>query len=183
MRPNVEESILSAGFGGQGIMLLGKVLANAGMEAGLHVTWLPSYGAEVRGGTAYSMVRISSEPIGSPFVKEATAAFIMNEPSLEKFEKRIKPGGLLILNTSIASQRARRDDLEVVEVPLTDEAIRLGNVRVANMIAVGIFMTRRPVFDKGALECAIRKMAVGYENRIPINLQAVERGIALAGRP
>lgn len=177
-----EESIICAGFGGQGIMVLGKVLATVGMEAGLNVTWLPAYGAEIRGGTAHSFVRISPELIGSPVISQATTGIIMNEPSLEKFEGRIQKGGLLILNTSMVTAKLSRKDLEVVEAPLTEEAIKLGNVRVANMIAAGLYVEKKKIFSTEVLIRVIEKMAraAGHEKHIPINFKAVERGVSLA---
>ncbi|MGB2601047.1 MAG: 2-oxoacid:acceptor oxidoreductase family protein [Candidatus Omnitrophota bacterium] len=176
---NVNESIICAGFGGQGIMTLGKALAQAGMMKDLHVTWMPSYGAEVRGGTAHAMVRISSEPIGSPAVAVADTAIIMNGPSLDKFEKRIQEGGLLILNTSMASGDVTRKDIDVVKAPLTDEALKLGNVRVANMIATGIFADRKGLFDKETLMKVVETMGSARKEIIPVNIKAVERGFEI----
>jgi len=169
----VNESIICAGFGGQGIMVLGKVLATAAMEKNFHVTWFPAYGAEVRGGTAYSMVRVSEEPIANPIVCGATAAIIMNEPSLEKFEKVIKPKGLLILNESLVKAKVKRKDIEVISSDLTEEAVRLGNIRVANMIAVGIYAAKTKIFDKKVLIKAIEIMAAGREDLVPINIKAI----------
>jgi len=123
-------------------MTLGKALANAGMEDGFHVTWISSYGAEVRGGTAHCMVKISSDNIANPSVRVADTAVIMNGPSLEKFEDKVRSGGLIIINKSMVDESVKRTDVEVIEVPLTDEAIKLGNVRVANMIAAGIYLFR-----------------------------------------
>ncbi len=160
-------------------MLLGKVLASMGMLRGLNVTWMPSYGAEVRGGTAHSMVRISSKPIASPVVSDTSAAIIMNSPSLDKFEERIVPGGLLILNASMASRKVERDDIDIIAAPLTDEAIKLGNVRVANMIAAGIFTARKKIFDKKVLVSVIEEIAAGHKALLPINIRAVEKGISL----
>jgi 2-oxoglutarate ferredoxin oxidoreductase subunit gamma len=177
--PTINETIICAGFGGQGIMVMGKVLANAGMKKGLHVTWMPSYGAEVRGGTAHSAVRISTEPVGSPIVPVAGAAIIMNGPSLVKFEDRISSGGLLILNTSMVEGKAKRGDLEVVEAPLTDEAIKLGNIRVANMVAIGIYVARRGILAKDDVMGVIEEMAKGRRELIPINVKALERGIGI----
>jgi 2-oxoglutarate ferredoxin oxidoreductase subunit gamma len=178
----VNETIICAGFGGQGIMTMGKVLANAGMMCGLNVTWFPSYGAEVRGGTAHAMVRISSDTIGNPIVFVADTAIIMNDPSLDKFERRIAPGGLLISNTSMTSRRAARDDIEIVEAPLTDEAIKLGNVRVANMVAAGIFAAKKGIFDKSVLVKGMEQMAAGRKDLMPVNIRAVERGIEIASK-
>jgi 2-oxoglutarate ferredoxin oxidoreductase subunit gamma len=181
-KKQINESILCAGFGGQGIMLLGKVLASTGMEEGLNVTWVPSYGAEVRGGTAYSTIRISSRPVSDPIVENASTGIIMNEPSLDKFEKMIQPGGFLIVNTSMTARSPKRKDLDVLELPLTDEALRLGNVRVANMIAAGVYAARKKVLKVDVLARTIKKMAeaAGTASRIPINVKAVERGAELA---
>jgi len=178
---NIKETIICSGFGGQGLMTLGKVLANAGMISGLKVTWFPSYGAEVRGGTAHAIVRISTEAIGSPLSSTADTAIIMNEPSLEKFENRITPGGLMILNTSMTGRGTPRDDIETVEAPLTEEAIKLGNVRVANMIAAGILTEKKPIFSKDVLIKAMEQMAAGRKDLLKINIKAVTRGIELAG--
>ncbi len=176
----INESILSAGFGGQGIMLLGKVLATAGMEQNLHVTYLPSYGAEVRGGTAHSMVRISSHTIGNPVIEKADTGIIMNEPSLVKFEKKIKPGGLLILNKSLIKEKVSRSDIDIVEVELTDEAIKLGNIKVANMIALSIFATKKDIIKKETLCDVVKKMGSAKKVLIEINLKAIEIGIRIA---
>ena len=177
----INETIICAGFGGQGIMVMGKVIAEAAMEKGLNVTWLPSYGAEVRGGTAHSMVRISSEVIGSPVVDEADAGIIMNAPSLEKFEDRIKSKGLIVVNTSLVLKKPSRKDLDVVAAPLTDEAIKLGNVRVANMIAAGIYSAKKGIIDRAVLVRVIEEMAGGRKELIPVNVKAVDRGIEIAG--
>ena len=178
----VDESVICAGFGGQGIMVLGKVLAEAGMSEGLNVTWLPSYGAEVRGGTAHAMVRISSREIPSPVVSEASAAIIMNGPSLEKFAGKIKKGGLLILNASMSEGKLKKADIDVVAAPLTDEAIKLGNIRVANMIAAGIYAAKKGLFDIELLTKVIEKMAGSRRELIPVNIKAVERGMEIGGR-
>ncbi|RKY40370.1 MAG: 2-oxoacid:ferredoxin oxidoreductase subunit gamma [Candidatus Makaraimicrobium thalassicum] len=179
MQPKINESIICAGFGGQGVMVLGKVLADAGMTRDLHITWLSSYGAEVRGGTAHSMIRIASEPVASPIVSDPDTAIIMNGPSLDKFENRITAGGLLILNTSLTGRRVRRKDIDVVAAPLTDEAVKLGNIRVANMIAAGIFAAKKGIFDKDALCGAIKRVIAGRESLIPINIKAVEKGMEI----
>jgi 2-oxoglutarate ferredoxin oxidoreductase subunit gamma len=175
----VSESIICAGFGGQGIMVMGKVLANAGMKKGYNVTWMPSYGAEVRGGTAYSMVKISSEEVASPVVSSADTAFIMNDPSLDKFEKKIKKEGLLILNASMVKEEAKRKDIDILKVPLTDEAIKLGNVKIANMIAIGVYIANKELFDKKLLKEVIKEMAMGREDLISINIAALEKGIEI----
>lgn len=161
-------------------MLLGKILANSGMAKGFNVTWLPSYGAEVRGGTAYSMVKISSGNIASPVIDKTDTAIIMNAPSLDKFEKRIKKSGMLILNTSLVKERHLRKDIDIVGVPLTEEAVKLGNVRVANTIAIGIYAAKRGIIDKITLKSVIEEMGAGKEDLIALNLKAMEAGFALA---
>ena len=160
-------------------MVLGKVLANAGMQKGYNITWMPSYGAEVRGGTAHCMVKISSEKIASPVVSQADTGFIMSAPSLDKFEKRIKEGGTIIVNTSMINRDVKRKDLEVVKVPFTDEAIKLGNVKVANIIAVGVYLAKKELFDKDFLAGVIKTMAMGREDLVSINIKALEKGIEL----
>jgi 2-oxoglutarate ferredoxin oxidoreductase subunit gamma len=179
-KTKIQETIICAGFGGQGIMVMGKVIAEAAMEKGFKVTWLPSYGAEVRGGTAHAMVRISSEEIGNPAVSVADAAIIMNSPSLEKFENKVKKGGLIIINTSLVAKSLERRDLDVVAAPLTGEAIKLGNVRVANMIAAGIYSAKKGLIDRATLVKVIEEMAGGRKELIPINVKAVERGMDIA---
>ncbi len=180
LRPDkINESILCAGFGGQGIMVLGKVIANAGMDKGYNVTWMPSYGAEVRGGTAHSMVRISSANIASPIVVSPDTEFIMNELSLDKFEGSLKKDGTLILNSSLISRKVGRKDIKVIDVPFTDEAIKLGNVKVANMIALGVYVAEKGLFEKELLAGIFRKMAMGKKDLLSINTQALERGIEI----
>lgn len=161
-------------------MTLGKVFATAGMERDLFVTWLPSYGAEVRGGTAHSMVKMSSEPIASPVVHVADTGIIMNSPSLDKFENKIKPGGLLIINSSLTPSKVMRSDIDVIEAPLTDEAIKLGNVKVANMVAAGIHVAKKGILDRKTMIKVIEQMASGREELVSINIKALEKGIEIA---
>jgi 2-oxoglutarate ferredoxin oxidoreductase subunit gamma len=181
MNDELKETIICAGFGGQGIMVMGKVLANAGMNEGYHVTWLPSYGAEVRGGTAHAVVRISSRQIASPGVYEAGTGIMMNSPSLEKFGNRVKKGGLLIVNTSLVNADPGRSDVDIVAARFTEEAEALGNIKVANMIAVGAYARRKGILEKDSLVAVIEEMAAERKNLISINVKALERGMELAG--
>ena len=126
--------IIMAGFGGQGVMAMGKILVEAAMEEGKNVSWLPSYGPEMRGGTANCSVIVSDEPIGAPVVTEATAAIVMNRPSLDKFENDIIPGGALFINSSLIEKKATRDDIKVYYVPANEIASELGTDRVANIV-------------------------------------------------
>jgi 2-oxoglutarate ferredoxin oxidoreductase subunit gamma len=175
----IEESIINAGFGGQGVMVLGKFFATCGMLCGLEVTWLPSYGAEVRGGTAHSFVKISSDKIANPVVFTPDAAIFMNGPSLDKFEQSIRPGGLLILNSSMSTQGVKRNDIDVVKAPLTDEAISLGNVRIANIIAAGIYAAKKRIFEEPLMENVIGKMLAGREDLITVNIKALKKGMEI----
>ena len=136
----MKEEIIFAGFGGQGIMLMGKALSYAAMNNGKHVTWMPSYGAEVRGGTAHSMVIISDEIIASPVVKEPSMCIVMNRPSLQKFETKVKKNGFLIVNKSLIDIDAERKDIDILNIPATSMASELGNLKVANMVMLGALL-------------------------------------------
>jgi 2-oxoglutarate ferredoxin oxidoreductase subunit gamma len=174
------ERIIIAGAGGQGIMLLGKVLAEAGMRKDKHTTWLPSYGAEVRGGTAHCMVIISDEEIASPYISEADTLIIMNEPSLKKFKNRIKNKGLLILNSSLISSNEKIDKSHILRYPFTDIAVKLGNIKVANMIAAGAYLARNKIIDIKTMLNVIKNMAPrDKEALIEINKQALFAGMEL----
>lgn len=174
-----QEEIICAGFGGQGIMLLGKFMAYGAMEKGLNTTWLPSYGAEVRGGTAHSMVVISKDEIASPVISRCDTAIIMNGPSLDKFLSKIKPKGMLILNSSLAGDSIKRKDITVVKVPMTEIAHKLGNVRVANMVALGVYMKKKKIFSKNTIINGIKIAFPGNKKLIDINKKALEEGLSV----
>lgn len=178
----IDEKIICAGFGGQGIMVMGKVIAEAAMMRGLHVTWLPAYGAEVRGGTAYAMVRLSEGAIANPVVEKADTAILMNGPSFEKFKSSVVLGGLVIVNTSLVPGDISKIKAEVAAYPITEEAIKLGNVKVANMIAVGIYAAKKKVLGQSVLREVIKMMAGGREELVLVNVRALEKGMELAGK-
>jgi 2-oxoglutarate ferredoxin oxidoreductase subunit gamma len=134
---NMTHEMILAGFGGQGVMVMGQLLTYAGMLEGAHVSWIPSYGPEMRGGTANCSVIISQEPIGSPIVTEATAVVAMNLPSFEKFESSLSSGGILVLNSSLIDRQSKRDDIKTYNVPANEIANSLGDARMANMVALG----------------------------------------------
>jgi len=172
-----EERIIIAGFGGQGIMFMGKLLCYAGMMEDRHVTYMPSYGAEVRGGTAYCNVIISSEEIASPVVSDPTAAIIMNTPSLVKFEPAIVKKGLMVVNSSLVTRMAKRKDIELIPVPATSIADRLGNTRVANMVALGAFLAKRAIVDIATVTAAIQEiLPASRRHLIEVNRQAIAEG-------
>jgi len=141
----MKQEVICAGFGGQGILFLGKVLAYCAMNEKKHNTWMPSYGAEVRGGTAYSMTIISSDPIPSPVVVSPDAAIVMNGPSFQKFKDKVKKGGLLVVNSSIVKKVPKIPRVTVMPIPLTDIASKLGDIRVANMVALGAYAKKTGV--------------------------------------
>ncbi|PIP21055.1 MAG: 2-oxoacid:ferredoxin oxidoreductase subunit gamma [Candidatus Omnitrophica bacterium CG23_combo_of_CG06-09_8_20_14_all_40_11] len=175
------ERIIIAGAGGQGIMLLGKVMAEAAMREDKYVTWLPAYGAEVRGGTSHCMVVISDTEIGSPYIEKADTLIAMNGPSLKKFKNRIKSKGLVIINRSLAGSDIELDkNWNIIRYPFTDLAVKLGNIKVANMIALGCFISQKNIVDSKSVSCVIQ--AVAPEDKrglIEINQKALLEGMKL----
>lgn len=168
---------MAAGFGGQGVLLLGQMLAHAGMLEGRHVTWLPSYGPEMRGGTANCSVVISDEEVGSPLVLEPHSLLALNRPSLEKFESWLSQGGLLLFNSSLADRDPVRDDLEAIGIPATQVAEKLGNPRVANMVMLGAFAACSRIVKKESLLLGLEKvLPARRHDLIPLNREAIESG-------
>lgn len=165
-----------AGFGGQGIMLAGRVLAEVGMKLGKEVVWLPSYGPEMRGGTANCVVIISDEPIASPIIAHPRDAVVMNRPSLEKFCPAQKPGGIVIINSSLINIRPERNDLKVVEVPANEIAIDTGTGRAANMVMLGAYVGATGTVPLDALLEQVKEEFAAKAKLIPLNLKCVEQG-------
>ncbi|MCA9962186.1 MAG: 2-oxoacid:acceptor oxidoreductase family protein, partial [Anaerolineales bacterium] len=151
----MQTSIIMSGFGGQGVMFAGQLLAYAGMDQGYHVTWIPSYGPEMRGGTANCTVIISDEPIGAPLVKKPDIVAALNLPSFEKYEDVINVGGLFVVNSSIVSVETERDDIETVYVPANDIAEKQGTTKMMNMAIVGAMLAKRPFLTIAAIEQAL----------------------------
>lgn len=173
--------VLMAGFGGQGVMSMGSLLAYAGMLEGKQVSWLPSYGPEMRGGTANCHVVISDEPVASPLVTEPTAAILLNRPSLDRFEKTVRPGGLLIYNSSLVDRVPERTDIRVVAIPANQVAEELGSARVANMVCLGAFRALTEAVSFSSLMDSLRKaLPVHRHDLIPVNEAALRRGEELA---
>lgn len=168
-----------AGFGGQGLLFLGRLLAEAGMRQGYHVSWLPSYGPEMRGGTANCHVNISTEPIGSPLVSDATVLFAMNRPSLDKFETDIVSGGLLIYDSSLIDQAPQRDDIEIVALPATAMADEIGSAKVANMVALGAYLGVTGLLDRDGI-LSVVKAKTKNASVMELNIKAVEAGARFA---
>ncbi|RJX21882.1 MAG: 2-oxoacid:ferredoxin oxidoreductase subunit gamma [Desulforudis sp.] len=174
------EQVLIAGFGGQGIMSTGQLLAYAGMMEGKHVAWIPSYGPEMRGGTANCGVTVSDTEISSPLVTEPTALIVMNHPSLEKFEKTVLPGGIILTNSSLVHRVSRRSDLGFLAVPANEIAEELGNVRIAANVVLGVFIGYSGAVNTEAAVAALEKVLPARRHKlIPMNKAALERGAAL----
>ncbi len=171
--------VMIAGFGGQGIMLAGKLLAHAGMNEGKEVCWLPSYGPEMRGGTANCTVVISSRPIGSPVVMRPQAVLVCNAPSLDKFEPQLMPRGLVVVNTSLVHRGLLRSDLRLVEVPANDIAVELGSPKSLNMVVIGAYLAATAAVSLAAVEDSTR-VAWGHNQKaLTANLAALARGYAI----
>lgn len=172
----MQNEVKLAGFGGQGIMLMGKILAHAAMEQGFEVVWIPSYGPEMRGGTAYCTVVISDRPIGSPIIKNPGNLIAMNRPSLEKFAPTVKPGGVIFINGSLISIDSGRGDIDELVVPIIEIAKELGNVRTANIVALAAFVARSGMVDFKRLKASVKEEFKRKEKLIPLNLKALEAG-------
>ena len=172
----MQSEVQFAGFGGQGIMLMGQILAQAAMDEGFEVVWIPSYGPEMRGGTAYCTVVISDRLIGSPIIRNPGHLVAMNSPSLEKFAPFVKAGGVIFINSSIISIDVGRDNVDVLRVPVIDIAKELGNVKTANIIALAAFVSRSKVVKFDSLEDAVRAKFAQKEKLIPLNMKALEEG-------
>jgi 2-oxoglutarate ferredoxin oxidoreductase subunit gamma len=174
----MEKSFVFAGFGGQGVILAGKLLAQAGTDYGLEVTWLPSYGPEMRGGTANCTVVLSDEPIGSPVVDNPTALVAMNLPSLDRFEKTVAEAGTILLNSSLITRPTERNDVSVLRVPANDIAVSLGNPRAANMVALGAIVKATGVVPIELIKSTMAKMLGRKDSAklIAVNGQALGAG-------
>ena len=175
------EEVIIAGFGGQGLMLMGRLLAYAGMLEGKKVAWMPSYGPEMRGGTANCTVIISSEEIASPIVTNPKTVIAMNKPSLDKFESLIQKDGLIVLNNSLIDQEVKRDDIRVLKIPANDIANKLGNLRVANMVALGAYVKKSGVVKLESIFKALEKALAGKNQKIlDLNKVALKKGEDIA---
>jgi len=170
--------VICAGFGGQGVMSMGQLLTYAGMIEGKEVSWLPSYGPEMRGGTANCSVTVSDKPVGSPVISgDATCAIVMNLPSLEKFESEVKPGGKILVNSSLIERKVERKDVDVYYIPANDIALELGNPKVANMIMLGAYLQTEPTVEVDSILEAFKKVfGPSKEKFIPVNKDALEKG-------
>jgi 2-oxoglutarate ferredoxin oxidoreductase subunit gamma len=175
-----QQDIIIAGFGGQGIQSAGMLIAYAGMLENKNVSWLPSYGPEMRGGTSNCHIIVSDEPVGSPILNSATALLVMNGPSLEKFEALVVPGGLIITDSSLVTKSPARTDVEVFEIPATKLASDMGNLTYANIIVLGKLLAATGVVSRESFEQALKKVLPEKKHyMIPEEMKALEIGMEL----
>lgn len=172
------ERVICAGFGGQGVMSMGQLLSYAGMIEGKHVSWLPSYGPEMRGGTANCNVTVSDTPIGSPIIaNNATAAIVMNLPSLIKFEAELEKDGIVLINSSLIERKPERDDVKSYCIPANEIAVEIGNGKVANMVMLGAYLEITKVVKVETIVEALKKVfGPSKEHLIPLNEEALKKG-------
>ena len=173
----MEKTFIFAGFGGQGMLLIGKFVAMACMLDGKHVSWLPSYGPEMRGGTANCSVIVSDDPVASPLVDKADVIVAMNRPSLDKFEEHVKPGGVLVINSSLIDRKAERNDIQVVYCDANRIAEEVGNPKGANVAILGALLAKAPVVDDDKMSEAIRiELGERKAKFLPGNMKALQAG-------
>ncbi len=172
----MRQEIIIAGFGGQGVLVMGQILTCAGMMEDKQVSWIPSYGPEMRGGTANCSVIISEHPIGSPIVYEPTAAVVMNQQSLDKFEPMVEPCGVLIVNRSLITAEVKRKDIKTYGVAVNDIASELGNSKMANMVALGALIAATGVVKKESLFKAFSQKFAAKPQILKANQEAIESG-------
>jgi 2-oxoglutarate ferredoxin oxidoreductase subunit gamma len=172
----MQNEVVFAGFGGQGVMIAGQILAHSAMEEGYEVVWLPSYGPEMRGGTANCSVVISDRPIASPIVPNPGAAVVMNNPSLEKFSGSVRPGGVIIINRSLINVECARDDVAKVELPANEIAIELGSGKAANMVVLGAYVGATEAVSIELLKGFMKKKFAKKPQFVELNMKALQEG-------
>jgi 2-oxoglutarate ferredoxin oxidoreductase subunit gamma len=178
----MQNEVMFAGFGGQGILLSAKILAHAAMQQGREVAWIPSYGPEMRGGTAYCTVVISDRAIGSPIIRNPQHLVAMNRPSLEKFAPSVRPGGVILVNSSLIAVGSGRSDVDELRVAVNEIAEAAGSARSANIVALAAFAARSGIVDPEVLKACIAEEFAKKPNLIAVNLEAFEQGTRAARR-
>ena len=172
------QEIIIAGFGGQGVLSMGKILAYSGIMQDEEVSWMPSYGPEMRGGTANVTVILSDERISSPYLKVYDTAIILNQQSMDKFEESVKPGGILIYDPNGITQHPRRTDIDIYQIEGNRLASEMGNKKVFNMIVLGGFLKIRPIVKlENVIEGLKKSLPERYHNLIPMNKEAITIGM------
>ncbi len=178
-----ETSIIISGFGGQGTLFSGQVLAYAAMDNGLEVTWIPSYGPEMRGGTAHCTVIVSEEAIGSPLVRKPDVVLALNLPSVDKYEKLMPEGGVLVANSSLFNREITRKDIVSLLIPANQIAERIGMARLANMIMVGAMVALKPILPLDAVKKALEEhIPERHKKTLPMNYSAMDEGFEFASK-
>jgi 2-oxoglutarate ferredoxin oxidoreductase subunit gamma len=177
----MQKEIIIAGFGGQGVLFSGQVVAYAAMDAGKEVTWIPSYGPEMRGGTANCTVVIADEEIGSPLVEHPPLAIALNLPSFDKYEEALQKGGTLVVNQSMVDRGAKRKDIHVILVPCNQIAEEIGDKKLTNMVAIGALLSVLPEVSLKDVEKALEShLPARHKHLLPKNYEALKRGYAYA---
>ena len=177
----MNRSIILSGFGGQGALFAGQLLTYAGMDSGYNVTWFPSYGPEMRGGTAHCTVIISDDEIGAPVVARPDIAIVFNSPSFEKYEPLIVPGGLLVVNSSIVGEQSSRTDIETIYIPANGIAEEFGSAKMMNMVALGAMLAKRPIFELEILEQTLTDhLPANKAHLLESNFLVLRQGYAIA---
>jgi len=175
--------MICAGFGGQGVLTTGMLFIHAGMKQGKNVIFYPSYGSEMRGGTANCTIKISEKKIASPVIREADIVFTMNGPAIDKFEAQLKPGGILFVNSSLVDDdRTYREDIRVIKAPVTDIANEIGNPRGANIAMMGVLAASTDLFDPEFLIAQINGYFEAKGKKVPANEECFRKGMAFAGQ-
>ncbi len=177
----MHEEVIISGFGGQGALFAGQLLTYTGMDEGWQVTWIPSYGPEMRGGTANCTVILSDDDIGSPIIHQPTICIAMNPPSMDKYEPLVKPGGLLVANSTLIRTRSERDDIDTVYIPANEIAVELGNVKMANVVLLGALLGTREIVPIDSLKRSLDEHIPQHRRSIiEPNKRALDRGVAYA---
>ena len=176
-----QEEVIFSGFGGQGALFAGQLLSYSAIAENLHVTWIPSYGPEMRGGAANCTVIVSEEEIGAPIIRNPSAAVVLNLPSMEKYEPLVKPGGLLIVNESLVPMRSGRDDIRVVYARATDIATEMGNARMANLVLLGALVQGTDIVSLETTMIELDKhISERHRRWLEPNKEALRKGTELA---
>lgn len=174
---NQSQEMIIAGFGGQGVLSMGQIIAYSAMKEGKEVSWMPAYGPEMRGGTANCIVIVSPVNVSSPIVTTFDSAIILNQPSFDKFENKIKPEGLLLYEQSTIMTPSSREDIEVLMIPATEMAVKMGKKQIANMILLGAFIECRPIVSvSNILQALSEVLPERHHHLIPLNEEALHAG-------
>jgi 2-oxoglutarate ferredoxin oxidoreductase subunit gamma len=174
------EEIIIAGFGGQGVLSMGKIMAYSALMQDMEVSWMPSYGPEMRGGTANVIVIISNERISSPIIRSFDTAIILNQQSMDKFEPAVKPGGILIYDGNGITRHPERQDISIYRIEAAEEASRMKSLKTFNMIVLGGFLKIKPIIKmENVLKGLKKSLPTRYHNLIPVNEKALERGMEI----